>query len=294
MAESRSHPPLRLPVIALRLMLLICAALAVGPGMARAADRARIEAFLTVTGFDVALDSIRLSAGSAPRMIGIDPGAFGADWERVTDEVFDTRVMHGLALDILAGTLSDELLTHAADFYASDLGQRLVAAENASHMMADDAAKQAEGMKIVAALVEQGSDRLELLKRMNLAIDAAGTGARALLQIQLRFMLAASAAGVIDLRMDFDELQAALAGQEGQLRLALQRSGLAASAYTYRSFPDADIAAYVEALEDPRMQQVYELMNAVQYELMANRFEFWRSGWPGCTRARTSDMGRAA
>lgn len=31
--------------------------------------------------------------------------------------------------------------------------------------------------------------------------------------------------------------------------------------------------AYAEALEQPDMQKVYELLNAVQYEIMANRFE---------------------
>ena len=33
------------------------------------------------------------------------------------------------------------------------------------------------------------------------------------------------------------------------------------------------MATYAEALEHPKMQQVYALMNAVQYEIMANRFE---------------------
>ena len=39
---------------------------------AQAADRARLEAFLNVTGFDIALESIKLSAASAPEMLGLD------------------------------------------------------------------------------------------------------------------------------------------------------------------------------------------------------------------------------
>lgn len=271
MTYSPFRPVLRHSLLLpLFLAALVLAALA---PPAPAADRARIQAFLNVTGFDVALDSIALSAASAPVMLGLKPDVFGKDWQRVTGEVFDTALMRGIALDILEQTLSEELLTHAADFYASDLGQRLVVAENASHMIEDDAAKVAEGSAIVSDLVESGSERLDLIKRMNKAIDAADTSLRALQEIQVRFLLSASAAGVIELTMDGDELRAAMKSQEGQLRRMLQQSAMAGAAYTYRGFSDADLAAYTEALENPLMQRVYELLNAVQYEIMANRFE---------------------
>jgi hypothetical protein len=242
-------------------------------GGARAADRDRIEAFLNITGFDVALESIRLSAGSAPQIIGMDPTVFGSDWTRVTDEVFETKLMHGIALDILEQTLSTELLNHGARFYASELGQRLVQAENTGHMMEDDAAKKDAGSAIVAQLVETGSPRLELLKRMNAAIDVSGSSVRALQEIQLRFLLAANAAGIIELRMDTDALQDMLKAQEGQMHRAVRQSALIGAAYTYRDFSDADVEAYAQALEQQEMKDLYSLMNAVQYEVMANRFE---------------------
>jgi uncharacterized protein DUF2059 len=240
---------------------------------AQAADRARLEAFLNVTGFDIALESIKLSAASAPEMLGLDTDAFGDDWTRLADDIFETETLHGMALDILEQTLSDDLLAHAAEFYASDLGQRLVVAENASHMMEDDATKTAQGEAIVAQLVADGSDRLNSLNRMNAAVDTAGNGVRALQEIQLRFLIAAEAAGVIELRMDIEDLRGMMQQQEGELRRAMQSSGLSGAAYTYREFSDADVLAYAKALEHPDMKLVYELMNAVQYEIMANRFE---------------------
>lgn len=254
-------------------LLLLAFALVAVPGPAQAADRARIEAFLNVTGFDVALDSIALSAASAPLMLGAEPDDFGSDWERLTAQVFDVTVMRSLATDILEATLSDTALTHAAGFYASDLGQRLVTAENASHMMEDSDAKQQSGTRIIAALVADGSPRLELIKRMNRAVNNADSSVQALQEIQIRFLLAASAAGVIDLKMDGDELRAMMKSQEGDMRRAIQTSALAGAAFTYRDFSDAEIEAYAEALEHPDMRQVYELLNAVQYEIMANRFE---------------------
>ncbi len=238
-----------------------------------AADRAKIEAFLDITGFDVALDSIALSAGSAPQMLGVDAKDFGSEWERVSTEVFDTSKMREMALELLEPTLTDPLLDNAVEFYASDLGQRLVEAENASHMVKDDEAKQAEGIEIISDLVAKDSPRTELFKRMNQAIDSSGTSLRALQEIQFRFLLAASAAGVIELQMDGDELRAMFKSQEPQLRRLLQQSSMAGAAYTYRSFSDEDVEAYVLALEKPEMQQVYELLNAVQFEVMANRFE---------------------
>lgn len=240
---------------------------------AQAASRDRIEAFLETTGFDVALESIALASASAPQMVGIDPEGFGSQWTRLSEEVFDTEKMHETAVSILEQTLSDEALTHAVEFYASDLGQRLVEAENASHMIEDDDAKQAEGLRIVADLVREGSMRVEILKRMNRAIDASETALRAVQEIQVRFLLAASAAGVIDLQLDADGLRAMMKANETQMRQSMQQSALANAAYTYQTFSDADLETYTRALEHPLMQQVYELLNAVQYEIMANRFE---------------------
>lgn len=240
---------------------------------AEAAERGKVEAFLQVTGFDVALDSIALSAGNAPEMLGLSAGAFGADWTRLAERVFDKGKMRTLALDILTETLENDALSHAAGFYASDLGQRLVAAENAAHLVEEDDIKQVAGERIIADLVKSGSHRVALFHRMGQAIDSAGAGLRSVQQIQFRFLMAASAAGVIELKLDSDGLRALQRNQETEMRLAIRASNLASSAYTYQEFSDADLLSYVEALEAPLMQRVYELLNAVQYEITANRFE---------------------
>ena len=262
------YPRFALPSVLATLLVLVVFATA-----SRAADRDRLEAFLQVTGFDVALESIKLSAGAAPEMLGVDPGIFGSEWTRVSKEVFDVPLMHEMALDILQETLSDDILAHAAEFYATDLGQRLVEVENASHMHEDDDAKRDEGRALVGDWVQDANPRLEIIKRMNAAVDSTSSGARAFQEIQFRFLLAASAAGVVELNVDADELRALLAADEERLRLALRESGLASAAYTYKSLSDDDLTAYAEALEHPKMQEVYVLMNAVQYEIMANRFE---------------------
>ena len=254
--------------------VLSCACLALlSAGSAQAAERGKVQAFLEVTGFDVALDSIALSASDAPNMLGLSAGDFGSEWTRLSQSVFDRTKMRELALDILTETLEEDALSHAAAFYASDLGQRLVMAENASHLVEEDDTKQAAGQRIIADLVKADSNRVALYHRMGQAIDAAGSGLRFIQQIQFRFLMAASAAGVIELQLDADGLRALQRDQEGEMRMALRASNLAASAYTYQGFSEAEIEAYVEALETPLMQEVYELLNAVQFEITANRFE---------------------
>jgi hypothetical protein len=239
----------------------------------QAADRDKLKAFLNITGFDVALDSIALSAESAPLMLGMQADDFGYQWSRTTQQVFDSTRMHDMALDLLEKTLSDELLAHAAGFYATPLGLRLVEVENESHMIEDDAAKRKAGDLLLEEMRAQSPDRLALLTRMNDAIDSAGHGVRAVQEIQLRFILAAEAAGVLRLKIDEEGLRARLRENEDEMRQNMVASALSGAAFTYRDFSDGDIEAYTVALEDPRMVEVYDLMNAIQWEIMANRFE---------------------
>lgn len=253
----------------LMLACLLCAAAL----SAQAADRARLEAFLQVTGFDVALESIKLSASSAPEMIGLETEAFGSEWTRLTQQVFDVAIMQDMALDILQQTLEPSELEHAADFYASDFGQRLVAAENASHLNPDEEIKREMGDAIIRGLRQIESPRLDYLRRMNVASDSANIGVRAIQEIQVRFLLAASAAGVIGLQMDEPDLREVLRRDEADLRDAIEASALSGAAYTYQAFGDLEVLEYAKALEHPSMKEVYNLMNAVQYEIMANRFE---------------------
>lgn len=251
------------------LMLGICALSAT----AEPAERAQVEAFLEVTGFDVALESIRLSADAAPQMLGLQAEDFGSEWKRLVSEVFKTQLMHDMALDILQKTLTEQLLTHAADFYASDLGQRLVVAENSSHMIEEDGLKSESGAQIIEGLNRIGSERVAILERLNRASGSEESSLKSIQEVQIRFLMAAAGAGVIELQMDEPDLREAMQSQEEELRANLRQSALEGAAYTYQAFSDEEMVAYAEALEHPDMQQVYSLMNAVQYEIMANRFE---------------------
>jgi len=215
--------PLRSYARGIAVGCLAMMAVTLAAGSLRAAERERLEAFLEVTGFGVALDSIALSASGAPAMLGLSASDFGQSWTDIADEVFDTARMREMGLGILEQAMDDEMLGHAAEFYASDLGQRLVAVENASHLQEDDDAKRAEGE---ALLAQMEPDRVEVLSEMNAAVDSAGTGVRAVQEIQVRFLLAASYAGVLESEIDEGMLRAVLAERGGVAReLACLGSG---------------------------------------------------------------------
>lgn len=246
------------------------AATIVGP--AAAADRGKLQAFMEITGFDVALESLRLSAGQAPMMLGLSEENFGSDWTRLADEVFEVAGLQKDALDILEQTMDDDMLNHAAAFYASDLGQRLVEAENAAHM--DDSEDSAmEGEEIAADLLESGSPKIGYFREMSTAIGSIENAIRSVSEVQLRFILAAQGAGLIDTDWDEAELRAVLMSRSDEMEQAMIIGSITNAAQTYQDFSEEDMKAYLDALEEPLMKRVYELMNAVQFQIQAQRFE---------------------
>ena len=75
------------------------------------------------------------------------------------------------------------------------------------------------------------------------------------------------------MRVDEQGLRAALAENAEEVAASVEISALQNAAYTYRDFTVEELKAYAAALEAPEMMTVYELMNAVHFEVMSNRFE---------------------
>ena len=254
-------------------VILVCVAIwATTAFAAVAADRDKIEAFMEVTGFDVSLESMKASAVNAPAMLGLDAADFGMSWLRLADELFEPKQLKTDAIDILERTLDEDVLAHASAFYASDFGQRLVTAENESHW-ADATMKREKGEDLVAELMNRGSPQPQYFLDMSDAIGSIDTGIRQFREVQVRFILAAMASGIIENQMSEDGLRAVLGQQDAEIRGEVLNNMIALNAYTYRDFSDDDIMNYRDALQTPEMQEVYELMNALQYTLMADRYE---------------------
>ena len=239
---------------------------------AKAADRTKIAQFISVTGFDVALESMRLSARDAPTMLGLDADDFGLSWSRLADRIFEPEALKNDALEILDNALTDDVLAHVSQFYGSKLGQRLVTAENESHGLEFED-REAEGARLAQALSARGSPQPQYYLDMAESIGYVGATIKAYREVQVRFLMAASLAGLIDQRFDEVDLRAMLAQQDDEVRRAMAENLIVANAFTYRDFTDSEIEIYRDALAMPQMMEVYELMNAIHFTIMADRFE---------------------
>ena len=238
----------------------------------KSADRAQIVQFMAVTGFDVALESMRLSARDAPTMLGFDADDFGLSWSRLADRIFEPEALKSDALEILDKALTEDVLAHATGFYGSDLGQKLVTAENESHGLEFED-REVEGARLAQALAARGSPQPQYFLDMAESIGYVGATIKAYREVQVRFLMAASLAGLIDQRFDEVDLRAMLAQQDDEVRQAMTDNLIVANAFTYRDFTDREMEIYRDALAMPQMMEVYELMNAIHFTIMADRFE---------------------
>lgn len=254
-----------------RIMGFIAAVL-LSATMASASDETEIRSFLKITGFDVAIESIQLGAMAGPALTGEDPDVFGRQWQELAEEVFEPKSMLDDAIEMLSAVLPQDVLDHGMAFYESPLGQRLVEVENESHMTEDEV-KYSEGADIVAELLDSGDLRVQVYKAMGDAIGSTDTAIRSLIEIQVRYLLAAMAAGASELEMNENDLRGILQSQTDIMRDGIEENSLVANAYAYRDVSEADLIDYLSALQDPKMGQVYEILNAVQFEIMANRYE---------------------
>jgi len=253
--------------ILLAMSLLFCTVMPV-----KSADRAQIAQFMAVTGFDVALESMRLSARDAPTMLGFDADDFGLSWSRLADRMFEPEALKSDALEILDKALTEDVLAHATGFYGSDLGQKLVTAENESHGLEFED-REVEGARLAQALAARGSPQPQYFLDMAESIGYVGATIKAYREVQVRFLMAASLAGLIDQRFDEVDLRAMLAQQDDEVRQAMTDNLIVANAFTYREFTDREMEIYRDALAMPQMMEVYELMNAIHFTIMADRFE---------------------
>lgn len=249
---------------------------------APAAEREDLHNFLEVTGFDVAITSMQQGAMAGPGIAGDAPDAFGRQYTALAERVFDPDLMLEHTVDMMEAVMPDELVEHGIDFYGSELGQRLVEAENESHMT-DDEIRYAEGEALLAELTEESPGRIEDLGAMMDAIGGIDSSVRSVIEVQVRYLMAAIAAGSVDVDYSEEELRALMAEQVPQIRQNIAVYSMLGAVYAYRDFSDEDVRAYREALEDPQMQQVYELLNAIQFEVMAERYEELAGALSGLT-----------
>lgn len=264
--------PTKAQVLNLWTALVLMTALLLSALPLRAADRDKVAAFASVTGYDVVIKSLQRSAAASAAMAGNDTARFAQQYAVLAREVFDPELLHNRALDLLSQLLSDELLHAGADFYATELGQRLVEVENHAHET-DYASRQAEGARLVADLSRSNPARIEALGAMNDTVGNDDLTIAGLVEMQTRFILAAQMAGSQKLDLSEPELRQQLQQLAKSGLPEMRRSGVVSAAWTYRDISDSDLMDYLAALQTPEMTELYLVLNKVQFQVMVEFYE---------------------
>ncbi len=93
-------------------------------------------------------------------------------------------------------------------------------------------------------LAADDPDRLKQLSRLSLATGSADTSIRAIIEVQVRYLMAASHAGIIRLRVDETDLRLMLQSQIDPMRAEVEKGGAVRSAaWAYRDISTEDLKA---------------------------------------------------
>lgn len=244
------------------------------PFSAFAASEEKVNEFLNVTGFDVAIDSLPSSADNAPTMLGLEKSDFGPGFEAGAQRAFDLSVMRPKAVEMILENLSDEEIEHAIAFYSSELGRRLVVSENASHVEDDVSARQGRGGMILAQMgPEEQEERVDVLKVL---AEASVTMEESLTNqagAQFRFLVAADYEDLYTLALPEGMMYNLLLATMLEMKNDILMDAVVSSAATYEDFSNEELATYTAALQEEDMQSVYEVMDNVYFELLGDGFE---------------------
>lgn len=241
-------------------------------GGALAADRAAAARFVEVSGFDKALASIPPAVMEGGAAFGGGEDAFTQQWKRAVKDVFDLEGIEAQALDMMEAILPDDSLALATDFYASPLGLRLVAVENETYSLAVSD-RAAAGQRLLEEAEKDDPERVALIRAFVDSAQDLDHAVQVTFEIQLRYLLTAMASGAIEPGPSEEELRMILEAQAPQLKQAYADYMLRASMFTYREISNEDMRAYTEALDGAALTEVYEVLNGIYAEILAQRFE---------------------
>lgn len=243
------------------------------PFSAFAASEEKVNEFLSVTGFDVAIDTLPSSAKGGPAILGLETRDFGPGFELAASRAFDLSTLRGEAIQKISEGLSEEEIEHAIDFYDSPLGRRLVKAENISHFDEDSAARQIRGRIILAGMdADAQEERMNVLNVLAQASVTMEESLRSQTGAQFRFLVAADYEGLHSLSLPEDMMYGLLLSSMLDMKDEILMDAVVSSAVTYESFSNEELVSYTKALQKEDMQSVYEVMDDVYFDLLGDSF----------------------
>lgn len=229
--------------------------------------------FLQVTGFHMAIEDLANQAHAAPGVFGLNDPKFGRDWSRGVDIIFDEEALMQQAASLLLGTLDEVAVTYALEFYSSDLGVRLVAAETTRPKI-----DTADAMHKIDEVKNLNLDpdhllRGDLIRKLSATTQSADFHLVSFLSVQNSLLLAAHSGEVAASEFDAEKSLQFLQIDASEMQSRFQSRLVERASDIYRDFTNEELNGYLAALEHPHMQEVYGQMHAMLLQLVSNRLD---------------------
>lgn len=189
------------------------------------------------------------------------PGGSDARWAAKVDQIYDAGLMQDRFAVVFAGEMAEtpELAAAAAEFFASDLGQRIVTLEiEGRRALMDDAVEEAARLAAADARADM-DPRMILLDDIAEAGDLIEQNVAGALNANLAFFEGmAEAGGLPD--MDDSMMTAQVWASEPQVRTDMENWLYPYLLFAYRPLSDAELQAYAEFWQTEAGQKLNQAM----------------------------------
>lgn len=264
-------------------LFLVAIFLSATPGFAT--EKEKVKALLSQVGVDAVaarlgqtlLDSLESQPG---------PTADFQDQVRIlVARHFDGDAIFADLVDNMSAALSDDEVDALSTLYEQDIARRATALEVASETDTEKSPEetQAEGARLLAEARAAGAPRPDQCKEALESLDAVDNATAVTLNVSYAMISAMIGGGAQPgVSMSEAEILALVKQQEPAIRAGAETALMNDCAYTYRSFSDADMAAYVAFLDQPPVRKLYSAMNqAFDASLTARARAFGRDMMAG-------------
>ncbi|RED17887.1 DUF2059 domain-containing protein [Pontivivens insulae] len=247
---------------------IACAALIAGSAWAQTEEQLGLSReMLLLNGFDTMTQDMARDLRSPSEDTERGDPAMARAWARIGPNFFDPDEMFDAAAQRLAEAATVEELEQLKTFFATELGQKVTALEEASQApeMAD-VDTIAAGMRLLE--LQDDPERLAALERLSAAFGSDEAAAAVSLNVQFAFVSALASRNPNALPEA--DLLALIMGGHDELVAEIRAEAVPRHAFVYQDLTIEEIEAYAELLETPAGQKMYAAVNsALEGEMVA-------------------------
>jgi Uncharacterized protein conserved in bacteria (DUF2059) len=154
---------------------------------------------------------------------------------------FDAMALKDTVQKHIRANLSETEIQAVLTWLRSPLGEKITKLEEAASTPAAYTAMKEMGDKLSA-----NSGRVELVKRLDMAVKATEIGVAVALNTQTALIAALTSGRDPEKRPTMENIEKYVAKNKGQIQIVIEQATHLSLLYTYRSLSDAEIAKYID------------------------------------------------